>query len=73
MITKGVFMANLYPQAESFLSPSLDLDPSFAFIRGSTRELRNFQVLGTIDRVVLVRDKGTDETFVIKVSVNILS
>ncbi|RUS80357.1 hypothetical protein EGW08_011896, partial [Elysia chlorotica] len=52
--------------AESFLSPSLDLDPSFAFIRGSTRELRNFQVLGTIDRVVLVRDKGTDETFVIK-------
>ncbi|GFO48697.1 ribosomal protein s6 kinase delta-1 [Plakobranchus ocellatus] len=52
--------------ADSFLSPSLDLDPSFAFIRGSVRELRNFQVLGTIDKVILVRDKGTDETFVIK-------
>ncbi|CAG5123035.1 unnamed protein product [Candidula unifasciata] len=51
---------------DSFFSPSLDLDPSFAFIRGSVRELRNFQVLGYIDKVVLVRDKVTDETFVIK-------
>ncbi|XP_005107032.1 ribosomal protein S6 kinase delta-1 [Aplysia californica] len=52
--------------ADSFLSPSLDLDPSFAFIRGSVRELRSFQVLGTIDKVILVRDKTTDETYVIK-------
>ncbi|BFZ07313.1 hypothetical protein BsWGS_10351 [Bradybaena similaris] len=52
--------------ADSFFSPSLDLDPSFAFIRGSVRELRSFQVLGYIDKVVLVRDKVTDETFVIK-------
>ncbi|CAG5123199.1 unnamed protein product, partial [Candidula unifasciata] len=49
---------------DSFLSPSLD--PSFAFIRGSAKELRNFQVLGTIDKVILVRHKVTDETFVIK-------
>ncbi|KAK6997823.1 ribosomal protein S6 kinase delta-1 [Biomphalaria glabrata] len=52
--------------ADSFLSPSLDLDPSFAFIRGSVRELQNYQVLGTIDKVILVRDKCTDETFVFK-------
>ncbi|KAH9490776.1 hypothetical protein Btru_046971 [Bulinus truncatus] len=52
--------------ADSFLSPSLDLDPSFAFIRGSVRELQNFQVLGTIDKVILVRDKCTDETFIFK-------
>ncbi|CAL1535698.1 unnamed protein product, partial [Lymnaea stagnalis] len=52
--------------ADSFLSPSLDLDPSFAFIRGPVRELRNFQVLGAIDKVILVRDKATDETYVFK-------
>ncbi|XP_059179556.1 ribosomal protein S6 kinase delta-1-like [Physella acuta] len=52
--------------ADSFLSPSLDLDPSFAFIRGPAKELRSYQVLGTIDKVILVRDKATDETFIFK-------
>ncbi|BFZ11831.1 hypothetical protein BsWGS_14870 [Bradybaena similaris] len=57
-------MGELRWGTDSFLSPSLD--PSFAFIRGSAKELRNFQVLGTIDKVILVRHKVTDETFVIK-------
>lgn len=54
-------------QADSYVSPSLELDPSFAFIRGSIRDLRHYQVLGAIDKVILVLDKNTDETFVIKV------
>lgn len=50
------------------MSPSLELDPSFAFIHGCGRELRSYQVLGTIDKNVLVLDRSTEETFVIKVS-----
>ncbi|XP_046571103.1 ribosomal protein S6 kinase delta-1-like [Haliotis rubra] len=48
------------------LSPSLDLDPSLAFIQGSMSELRSYKVLGTVDRVVLVMDRTSDETYVIK-------
>ncbi|XP_071079890.1 ribosomal protein S6 kinase delta-1-like isoform X1 [Haliotis cracherodii] len=48
------------------LSPSLDLDPSLAFIQGSMSELRSYKVLGTVDRVVLVMDRSSDETVVIK-------
>lgn len=55
-------------QADSYVSPSLELDPSFAFIRGFGQELRGYQVLGTIDKNVLVLDRSTEETFVIKVS-----
>ncbi|XP_050407265.2 ribosomal protein S6 kinase delta-1 [Patella vulgata] len=52
--------------ASSCISPNLELDPSFAFIRGSMSELRNYKVLGTIDSVILVMDKLLDETYVIK-------
>ncbi|XP_076464415.1 LOW QUALITY PROTEIN: ribosomal protein S6 kinase delta-1-like [Babylonia areolata] len=52
--------------ADSFVSPSLELDPSFAFISGSGRELRNYQVLGTIDKNILVLDRATEDTYVIK-------
>lgn len=52
--------------ADSYVSPSLELDPSFTFIRGSVQDLRSYQVLGAIDKVILVLDKTTDETFVIK-------
>ncbi|KAK7506834.1 hypothetical protein BaRGS_00001685 [Batillaria attramentaria] len=52
--------------ADSYVSPSLELDPSFAFIRGSVRDLRHYQVLGAIDKVILVLDRSTDETYVIK-------
>ena len=31
-------------------------------------DLKKFKVLGTIDNVILVLDKSTEETFVIKVS-----
>ncbi|KAL8589734.1 hypothetical protein ACOMHN_027242 [Nucella lapillus] len=52
--------------ANSYVSPSLELDPSFAFISGSRLELRNYQVLGTVDKNILVLDRSTDETYVIK-------
>ena len=32
-------------------------------------DLKKFKVLGTIDNVILVLDKNTEETFVIKVNI----
>jgi len=54
-------------QMDSALSPSMDVDPSLTFIRCPASELRKFKVLGTIDKVILVLDKDSEETFVIKV------
>lgn len=45
----------------------MDLDPAIAMLKGSLSELKNFKVLGTIDKVLLVMDKTSDETYVIKV------
>ncbi|KAL3874775.1 hypothetical protein ACJMK2_037745 [Sinanodonta woodiana] len=44
-----------------------EADPSLAFLQGSRSELKNFKVLGTIDKTLLVLDKSTDETYVMKV------
>lgn len=45
----------------------MDLDPAIAMLKGSLSELKNFKVLGTIDKVLLVMDKTSDETYVVKV------
>ena len=52
---------------DSTLSPSTEVDPSLAFLRSPASELKKFKVLGTIDKVILVLDKDTEETYVIKV------
>ena len=49
------------------LSPSGDLDPTLNLIKAPVSEMKNFKVLGTIDKVLLVMDKTSDETYVIKV------
>ena len=49
------------------LSPSADLDPTLNLIKAPVSEMKNFKVLGTIDKVLLVMDKTSDETYVIKV------
>ncbi|KAL4238691.1 Ribosomal protein S6 kinase delta-1 [Mactra antiquata] len=51
---------------DSTLSPSIDVDPALTFIRGPSSDLKKFKVLGTIDKVILVLDRSTEETFVIK-------
>ena len=55
-------------QIDSNLNPSTEVDPALALLRGSVNDLKKFKVLGTIDNVILVLDKSTEETFVIKVS-----
>ena len=59
-------------QIDSNLSPSTEVDPALAFLRGSVSDLKKFKVLGTIDNVILVLDKNTEETYVIKVNVLII-
>ncbi|KAJ8308108.1 hypothetical protein KUTeg_012982 [Tegillarca granosa] len=51
---------------DSMLSPSTELDPSLTFIKAPISELKNFKVLGTVDKVLLVMDKSSDETYIIK-------
>lgn len=53
---------------DNTLSPSTEVDPSLTFIRGPVCDLKKFKVLGTIDKVILVLDRATEETYVIKVS-----
>ncbi|KAL5009142.1 hypothetical protein ScPMuIL_014723 [Solemya velum] len=48
------------------LSPIADMEPSLNLLKSSLSEMRNFRVLGTIDKVILVLDKMTDETYVLK-------
>ncbi|GAB1609748.1 ribosomal protein S6 kinase delta-1-like isoform X1 [Argonauta hians] len=48
------------------LSPSMELDPTLAFLRAPLSELRNYKVLSTIDKVLLVLEKGSNETYIIK-------
>lgn len=55
-------------QENSKIPPSMDLDPGIAMLKGSLAEMKNFKVLGTIDKVLLVMDKVNDETYVLKVS-----
>ena len=45
----------------------MEIDPALAFVRGSISELRNFKVLGTVHKVILVMDKSSDETYCVKV------
>ncbi|XP_045172329.2 ribosomal protein S6 kinase delta-1-like [Mercenaria mercenaria] len=51
---------------DTALSPSTEVDPSLTFVRGPASELKKYKVLGTIDKVILVLDKDTEETYVIK-------
>ncbi|XP_014767831.1 ribosomal protein S6 kinase delta-1 isoform X1 [Octopus bimaculoides] len=48
------------------LSPPMELDPTLAFLRAPISELRNYKVLSTIDKVLLVLEKGSNETYIIK-------
>ncbi|XP_064623256.1 ribosomal protein S6 kinase delta-1-like [Lineus longissimus] len=50
----------------SKLSPPSDLDPGIAFLQGPTSELKNYRVLGIVDDVMLVLDKNTENTYVMK-------
>ncbi|CAG2214662.1 RSKL [Mytilus edulis] len=52
--------------ADNMLSPSGDLDPTLNLIKAPISEMKNLKVLGTIDKVLLVMDKTSDETYVIK-------
>jgi len=52
---------------DSTLSPTTEVDPALTFIRGPASDLKKFKVLGTIDKVILVLDRSTDETYVVKV------
>ena len=56
-------------QQDSTLSPTCEIDPSVAMLKGSSAELKNYKVLGTIDKVLLVMDKTTDDTYVLKVCI----
>ena len=49
-------------------SPVKGLDPRTAFLQGHVSELRNFKVIGVVDRVILVIDVISETTYVIKVS-----
>ncbi|XP_074645904.1 ribosomal protein S6 kinase delta-1-like [Tubulanus polymorphus] len=51
---------------DSRLSPSLENDKSISHLRGPISELRNYRVLGIIDKVMLVLDKSSNNTFVMK-------
>ncbi|KAK3093939.1 hypothetical protein FSP39_022039 [Pinctada imbricata] len=51
---------------DSKLSPTYELDPSISMLKGSSGDLKLYKVLGTIDKVLLVMDKNTDETYVMK-------
>lgn len=55
---------------DSTLSPSTEVDPNLMFIRGPASDLKKFKVLGTIDKVILVLDRSTEETYIIKVSLS---
>ncbi|XP_070577257.1 ribosomal protein S6 kinase delta-1-like [Ptychodera flava] len=45
----------------------IELDPGTAHLRGSLDEMKNFKVLGVVDRVMLVLDTMSYNTYVIKV------
>ncbi|XP_041353689.1 ribosomal protein S6 kinase delta-1-like [Gigantopelta aegis] len=51
---------------DTVLSPAMEIDPALAFVRGSISELRNFKVLGTVHKVILVMDKSSDETYCVR-------
>ncbi|XP_033733841.1 LOW QUALITY PROTEIN: ribosomal protein S6 kinase delta-1-like [Pecten maximus] len=52
--------------ADGDLSPLSEVDPSLALLKGSTGELKNYKVLGTVDSVLLVMDRSTDDTYIMK-------
>lgn len=58
--------------ADNILSPAGDLDPTLNFIKAPASEMKKLKVLGTIDKVLLVMDKTSDQTYVIKVSLYII-
>jgi hypothetical protein len=55
---------------DSTLSPSTEVDPALTFLRSPASDLKKFKVLGTIDKVILVLDKDTEETYIIKVNLS---
>ncbi|CAH1792119.1 unnamed protein product [Owenia fusiformis] len=53
--------------SNSSISPSVEIDPAVAHIQGPVSELRNYRVLGLIDKCMLTLDRSTQATFVLKV------
>ncbi|XP_013397496.1 ribosomal protein S6 kinase delta-1 [Lingula anatina] len=53
--------------SDSKISPTVEVDPSIAYLQCPISELQNYSVLGVIDKTMLVMDKQTDQTYVIKV------
>lgn len=45
----------------------VEFDPSSAHLKGLSDDLRNYKVLGIIDRVMLVLDMASYQTYAIKV------
>ncbi|XP_062573816.1 ribosomal protein S6 kinase delta-1-like [Saccostrea cucullata] len=66
-LSKDILDDRRWAAENSKIPPSMDLDPGVAMLKGSLAEMKNFKVLGTIDKVLLVMDKTNDETYVIKV------
>lgn len=50
----------------------MDLDLVIVMLKGFLFELKNFKVLGIIDKVLLVMDKISDEIYVVKVRFKIM-
>lgn len=50
----------------------MDLDLVIVMLKGFLFELKNFKVLGIIDKVLLVIDKISDEIYVVKVRFKIM-
>ncbi len=46
----------------------VEFDSSSAHLKGPTEDLKNYKVLGIIDRVLLVLDMVSYQTYAIKVS-----
>ncbi|XP_061172139.1 ribosomal protein S6 kinase delta-1-like [Saccostrea echinata] len=66
-LSKDILDDRRWASENSKIPLSMDLDPGVAMLKGSLAEMKNFKVLGTIDKVMLVMDKTNDETYVVKV------
>ena len=50
------------------MSPTRHLDPNVACLQGAVTDLKNYRLVGLIERVMLVVDVNTQVTYVIKVA-----
>ena len=67
------YVPDVYFAQTGQLSPSQELtqelDPQVAHLQGPVKELNSFRVLGVISSVMLVLDKNTNNTYVMKVRI----